>query len=184
MRLNIFLQILFLISSISCITSENVEKNMISIKVQSVLNQPTVFINNISEPYFSQIALYLDGKELSNFDRKVPVSDGKLHHIVLIFPKNFRDNCERMFWRVEKVKEIKFINFKGCTSTEGMFSGMPDLTRLDLEEFNTSLVTNMAGMFFGCKSLKTLDLKNFDTSKVTTFKSMFAYLFSLTIYKI
>ena len=178
-HLNIFIQIIFLISIIS-ITSNSIEKNVISIKVQSEISKPTVFIHNISTPYFSKIVLYLDGKKLTNFDRKVPVSDGKMHHIVLMFPKNFRDSCEKMFFEIKSVKEIKFINFNGFTNTSQMFQYMYNLINLDLQEFNTSLVTNMEMMFHGCKSLPSLDLKNFNTNQVTTMNSMFAYLNSLS----
>ena len=179
MRHLIILLTIFVISEISCVNPVILDKNVISIKVQSVLNQPTVYINNISESYFPQISLYLDGVMLSNFDKKVPVSDGKIHKIVLIFPKFFKGSCIRMFYGIENVKEISFINFKGCKDTREMFFGMSNLTSLDLDQFDTSLVVDMKGMFAGCTSLTSLDLRNINSSLVRDMSSMFASLPSL-----
>ena len=47
-----------------------------------------------------------------------------------------------------------------------MFCGCNSLISLNLNYFNTSLVTDMKGMFFGCSSLTSLNLNNFNTSKV------------------
>ena len=54
-----------------------------------------------------------------------------------------------------------------------MFSGMSNLTTLDLSNFDTSKVTDMCYMFSGMSKLTTLDLSSFDTSKVTDMSSMF-----------
>ena len=179
----IILLTIFVISEISCVNPVILDKNVISIKVQSVLNQPTVYINNISEPYFSKIGLYLDGVMLPNFDKKVPVSDGKIHKIVLIFPKNFEENCQNMFSGIKIIKEINFINFKGCNNTKEMFYNMDNLTDLVIDQFDTSLVTNMNKMFAGCTSLTSLDLRNFNTSRVADMSWMFASLTSLSYFQ-
>ncbi|MCG5125855.1 DUF285 domain-containing protein, partial [Candidatus Saccharibacteria bacterium] len=51
---------------------------------------------------------------------------------------------------------------------------MPNLTTLDLSNFNTSQVTNMYFMFYNMLNLTTLDLSNFDTSQVTIINFIFA----------
>ncbi|HHT6778930.1 TPA: BspA family leucine-rich repeat surface protein, partial [Listeria monocytogenes] len=47
------------------------------------------------------------------------------------------------------------------------------LEKLDVSNFNTSLVTDMRAMFAGCTSLEALDVSNFDTSSVTNMGTMF-----------
>ena len=50
---------------------------------------------------------------------------------------------------------------------------------LDLQNFNTSSVTNMGGMFYGCTSLVSLNLRNMNTSSVTNMAYMFYNCYSL-----
>lgn len=65
-------------------------------------------------------------------------------------------------------------------STAYWFSGFQNMTELvNLENFNTSHVTNMEQMFEKCKSITTLDVSHFDTSNVTTMEKMFRYCHSL-----
>ena len=66
------------------------------------------------------------------------------------------------------------------TSCYYMFYNCQNLTLLDLNNFNTSNVTNMSHMFHFCSKLTSLDLSNFDTSEVTNMQSMFANCTSLT----
>ena len=53
-------------------------------------------------------------------------------------------------------------------------------TSMNLENLDTSKVTNMSGMFKNCKSLTSLDVSNFDTNKVTNMSYMFSECSSLT----
>lgn len=55
-----------------------------------------------------------------------------------------------------------------------MFSDNPKLQSLDLHGLNTSSVNLMDGMFKGDTSLQSLDLSSFDTSKVESMSMMFA----------
>ena len=61
-----------------------------------------------------------------------------------------------------------------------MFSGMSNITSLDLSNFDTSMVTDMSYMFNDMSSLTSLDLSNFDTSKVVYMDGMFNDMSSLT----
>ena len=61
-----------------------------------------------------------------------------------------------------------------------MFSGMSNITSLDLSNFDTSSVINMSHMFKDMSSLTSLDLSNFDTSEVDNMEWMFASMSSLT----
>lgn len=93
----------------------------------------------------------------------------------------------------EKYKPRYFNNyqlFKGYTGTEldqetqmldttyftdmnNMFYDCKNITRLDLNGWNTSNVTNMNQMFQNCSSLKELKIEKIDTSNVTSMNSMF-----------
>ena len=56
-----------------------------------------------------------------------------------------------------------------------MFSWCSSLTKLDLENFNTTNVTNMRSMFHGCSRLENLKFgENFNTSNVTNMEYIFS----------
>ena len=61
-----------------------------------------------------------------------------------------------------------------------MFLHLTNLTSVDINNFDTSKVTNMEWMFGNCGSLESLDVSNFDTSNVTDMSSMFHKCKSLT----
>ena len=58
------------------------------------------------------------------------------------------------------------------TSMYWWFTGMSNLSSIDLSGVNTSEVTNMSGLFYNC-GLTSLDLSRFNTKKVTSMNSMF-----------
>ena len=55
-----------------------------------------------------------------------------------------------------------------------LFNNLKGLTELNLEDYDTSEVTNMAYLFHHCLALTTLDVSSFNTSKVTNMAYMFA----------
>ena len=63
-----------------------------------------------------------------------------------------------------------------CT---GLFLGFINCTSFDLNNVNTSAVTNMKYLFASCKKLTTLDLSGWDTGNVTNMEGMFIYCNSL-----
>ena len=69
------------------------------------------------------------------------------------------------------------INVTGMTDASSMFAGCSSLQSIDLEHFDTSIVTNMKSMFAGCgnaSSASSLGLNHLDTSNVTNMERMFA----------
>ena len=64
-----------------------------------------------------------------------------------------------------------------------MFSNLPNLTQIDLSNFDTSNITFMPDMFALCPNLTTIDLSGFDTSKVTNMSFMFYKCSNLTTIK-
>ena len=61
-----------------------------------------------------------------------------------------------------------------------MFSGMSNLTTLNISNFDTSKVMNMSSMFLGMSKLTALNLSNFDTSQVKYMNYMFSGMSNLT----
>ena len=81
---------------------------------------------------------------------------------------------------IEQGSTIKLIWDNPLTSTSNMFSGLEDISEIDLSNFDTSLVTDMSRMFGCCHSLELLDLSNLNTQNVKTMNDMFDHLNSLT----
>ncbi len=87
----------------------------------------------------------------------------------------------------ETIKSAK-INVSGMTDASYMFGSQfslyddayPNMTNIDLSDFNTSSITNMSDMFSGCEALSSLDLSNFDTSNVIDMSDMFRYCHALS----
>ena len=66
------------------------------------------------------------------------------------------------------------------SSVDGGFSSLPNLTEIDLSNWDTSHMTRMHCMFGSCTSLTSLNLSNWDTSRVTCMSGMFENCTSLT----
>ena len=90
--------------------------------------------------------------------------------------KNYRPTSTREWfsgWRyLVNIANIQNLNTSEVTDMSNMFKGCSSLERIKIG-FNTAKVTNMSNMFNGCTSLSILDLTGFDTSKVTDMSSMF-----------
>ena len=79
-------------------------------------------------------------------------------------------------------EEINLNNFdtSKVTNMSNMFSGCSSLTNLNVSSFDTSSVTNMSSMFISCSSLRRLDVGNFNTSIVKNMDYMFSKCLGLT----
>ena len=83
--------------------------------------------------------------------------------------RNFFKYCTAL----ETISNLENLNTTKVTDMSYMFNGCNNLSSLDLSYFNTTNVTNMTHMFEGCKALTSLDLTNFNTEKVTDMACMF-----------
>lgn len=73
-----------------------------------------------------------------------------------------------------EVKDIENLNTSQVTDMSGMFGDCSKLTSLDVSGFDTSKVTDMSDMFFWCESLESLEgISLWDTGKVTNMYEMF-----------
>lgn len=94
-------------------------------------------------------------------------------------------NSSYMFYYCINLTSINLNNFDTSKVTDmgSMFEYCKNLTSLDLSSFDTSNVVDMGRMFYKCSSLTSLDLSSFDMSKVTLTTSMFGDCANLqTIY--
>ena len=78
------------------------------------------------------------------------------------------------------IKNIENLDTSKVTNMSFMFYFCDSLTELDLSSFDTSNVTNMQSMFNSCWNLKKINISSFNTSNVTNMYLMFAYCWNLT----
>ena len=78
------------------------------------------------------------------------------------------------------INNLENLNTTAITDMSMMFGGCSALTSLDVSGFNTRKVTSMRGMFEDCASLTALDISAFDTSNVTNMSAMFKGCSGLT----
>ncbi len=99
---------------------------------------------------------------------------------VLTISGVYDESAYGSFWSsyMKEVTSAK-VTATGVKSTNHWFSGMENLTSVNVSSFNTSQVTDMNGMFSGCRNLSNLDLSGFDTSQVTDMSNMFSSCHSL-----
>ncbi len=71
------------------------------------------------------------------------------------------------------INNIENLDTSKVTNMFYMFCGCSSLTSLDLRTFDTKNVTDMTWMFNGCTSLTALDLSRFNTKNVTDMNWMF-----------
>ena len=80
-------------------------------------------------------------------------------------------------------QDVVSISFKGTikfpSNSRNLFASFSKVENIDLQNVDTSDVTNMSRLFAGDSKLKSLDLRGLDTSKVTDMSGMFSYLFAL-----
>ena len=85
-------------------------------------------------------------------------------------------NSSYLFSEFRQVKKIDLNNLdtSNVTNMMHMFANCTSLADLNIRNLKTSNVTNMANMFNNCFELTNLDLSNFDTSHVTDMSTMFS----------
>jgi len=79
-----------------------------------------------------------------------------------------------------ELMDLENLDTSKITDMSYMFSMCKDLTEINVSSFDTSQVTNMGYMFDYCRALKELDLTNFNTSNVREMEFMFCCCYQLT----
>ena len=75
--------------------------------------------------------------------------------------------------KLKTIQDLENLDTSQVTDMFEMFYSFRGLTSLNLSNWDTSQVTNMSEMFANCVDLTSLDLSNWNTSKVTNMYSMF-----------
>lgn len=86
-----------------------------------------------------------------------------------------------MFAACNKLATLDVDEFdtSNVTDMSFMFNDCNGLLTIDVSGFDTTSCTNMRGMFMNCQNLKTIDLSSFDTSKATNLSDFFYRMFRL-----
>ena len=147
-------------------------KNIITVKVQGKGEQ--IFISN--RVIDSIQSLSINGKT-ENFSRTNKFnSEKELNEIIIsINVKNFND-LNQFFSNCPNVTEIDLSNFNpiGISGMTEMFENCYSLTSINFGNLNTSQVTSLQNMFKNCKSLKSLNFPNFYISRLESVYSIFS----------
>ena len=139
----------------------------------------------LPEDVISKIELMtINGEEITPTSGYTFSEPGE-YEVYVKFSEKLND-CEQLF-STETYDTHKFINFNlenfdtsNVTNMSSMFYSCYSLTSLDLSDWNTSNVSDMYGMFSACYSLTSLDLSGWDTSNVTDMQEMFSNCYNLT----
>ena len=85
------------------------------------------------------------------------------------------ESLNSTFNRCESLEQINLNNLdtSNVTDMSHTFAWCKSLKQIDISSFDTSNVTDMSHTFAWCKSLKQIDISSFDTRNVTNMKCMF-----------
>ena len=72
-----------------------------------------------------------------------------------------QENINNNYYFNESENTVKLIWENNINKTTCMFLTCPNITEVDLSNFDSSQVTNIHAMFFGCSSLISVNLPNF-----------------------
>ena len=115
------------------------------------------------------------------------ISEVKNNCTNVVFTPSFNHakptSCYRWFYdcgNLTSIDNIENLNTSNVTDMGSMFYYCSGLTSLNLSSFNTANVTNMSKMFYECSGLTSLNLSSFNTANVTDMSSMFNSCSGLT----
>ena len=81
---------------------------------------------------------------------------------------SFTGNCYGLFGNFNHCEnmDLNNVNTSGMTNANSMFDGCSSLTSLNLTGWNTQNVTDMSYMFNGCSSMTTIDVTGWNTDNL------------------
>ena len=144
----------------------------------SVLNKRN--INGDKYFNYTPSEIYINGvarNRTNNFEYNLELED---NIITLKFNQPLK-HCNWMFYNLNNIIEIQFLNFDSSNLTEMIetFGNCNNLVSLNLSVLDTSKVINVSGMFSYCNNLKSLDLSNFNTKEVINMGYFLSNCFNL-----
>ena len=139
-----------------------------------------------SQPTDIYVALYNDGTLVFNSKNEFDTSKlaegwtienikGKKYELINIDKEPWYDASKMPQWYGSStVIKISFLDKVVPENIEYWFDSLTNLTTIEnMNNLDTSNVTDMSGMFFGCSSLTSINLTGLDTSNVINMKDMF-----------
>ncbi|SEH48633.1 surface protein [Ruminococcus flavefaciens] len=153
----------------SNLTYESSDKSIATVSKSGVITARTIgsamiFVSNSDDDTVILRVTVSKGKNNVEFDEGTGILTLK-GAITVDDIKPYRNNN-----KVKKVVTEKTTIFP--ENSKGLFSSLSAET-FELENADTSQVTDMSDMFLYCTKVKTLDLRSFDTSNVTKMAEMF-----------
>ena len=146
-----------------------------------------------SQPTDIYVALYNDGTLVFNSKNEFDTSKlaegwtienikGKKYELIYIDKEPWYDASKMPQWYGSStVIKISFLDKVVPENIEYWFVSLTNLTTIEnMNNLDTSNVTDMSVMFGGCSSLTSINLTGLDTSNVTSMESMFYRCSSLT----
>lgn len=125
-----------------------------------------------TEPISGEICSKINGKPIVSTSFMYAYSKAPSIDLSDFDTSNVEDMNSMFSWsEAEEIKELENINTSKVTNMSGMFNESK-ANVLDLSHFDTSNVTNMSSMFMN-SLVETLNVSNFNTSKVTGMNFMF-----------
>ena len=136
-------------------------------------------IVSLDSMFFNSRAKVIDVSEIYAKNVKIAnlmFADSKAHKEEIIFGGFDSSNIEEMTAIFRSLKadklDLSHLNTKSLKRLTRAFH-MASINEVNLDNFNTSNVTDMRGMFNASSGFKGVSLKSFNTSKVTDMSEMF-----------
>jgi len=84
-------------------------------------------------------------------------------------------NIKNMFSGLKNITSLDLSNMdvSNVLNMSNVFNGCENLNKIDISTWNTNKCKNFSGMFSNCKTIKSLDIKNLDTANNEDFSYMF-----------
>ena len=133
-----------------------------------LLKEMNIELRKLNDESIIKITLVGTGKQTilsSSFEALLPYK--------ILVNNNEQNVSDKTIECTSDKNEIELYFNTGIDSCESMFSGLENITKIDLSEFSFSEINNMNKMFSGCKNLENIVFGNIDTSKVTSMKNLF-----------
>ena len=151
----------------------------ITLKVNGI-GDKKVFNTILVDRYYYPNEIYINGKNQNEVNPSYNLN--QTDNIVNLIWNNDINSTFSLFYSCPDITEIDLSDFNSSQlkNTAAMFADCYSLVSINFNNFDTSQVTLMYNMFGNCISLISLDLSNFDTSLVETMENMFNNCTSLT----
>ena len=144
---------------------KNFFRNLISVNQISLTINSTGLVQILSESFsYLPSSVTINGNETSLINRRVNLVS--VSNIVIMEWNSPIIDCFSMFSGLNNISEIDLSNFTSSNVIDMrfMFNGCTKLEKIIFRGINTSNVEYMDKMFYYCLLLTSLDLSNFNTS--------------------